>query len=247
MGKNFLFPLFILLAFLQAQQEFGKITLPLGRVEVSSSGSDEWNKAKVKQKVYSGDLIRTHAKSRAEITLVGGGKMRIGENSELKLGESNVKPMNKQFSANLQKGRVWTSVKAAFGETKEVTVKVPTAVAAIRGTKYRAEAGEDESSILVYDGKVDVNWSENVKKQQLEEKEGKGGGKPKFKLGPVQEIDAPTEVAGPYEVTLEEWITLVEGMQINIRKDGKYHMFKFDQDTDSEHDWVKWNRELDKQ
>ena len=58
MGKNFLFPLFILLAFLQAQQEFGKITLPLGRVEVSSSGSDEWNKAKVKQKVYSGDLIR---------------------------------------------------------------------------------------------------------------------------------------------------------------------------------------------
>ena len=32
----------------------------------------------------------------------------------------------------------------------------PTAVAAIRGTKYRAKAGGDESSVLVYEGKVDV-------------------------------------------------------------------------------------------
>ena len=40
-------------------------------------------------------------------------------------------------------------------------------------------------------------------------------------------------------------MSLVEGMQINVRKDGKYSMFKFDQDTDAGLDFVKWNKEQD--
>jgi hypothetical protein len=52
-------------------------------------------------------------------------------------------------------------------------------------------------------------------------------------------------VAGPYEVSLEDWISLVEGMQINLRADGKYHMFEFDKEADAQSDWVKWNEELD--
>ena len=61
----------------------------------------------------------------------------------------------------------------------------------------------------------------------------------------MTEIQAPTEVAGPYEVSLEEWITLVEGMQINVRKDGKYNMFKFDQVEDASDEFVQWNKKLD--
>lgn len=237
-----------LLAFSPPAQEFGKITLPLGIVEVQSSESSEWVRAKVKQPVYVHDRIRTKTRSRAEITLTGGGKMRIGENSELELTKANVKPMKKDFNANLSKGKIWVSAKAAFGEKKNVAIRTPTAVAAIRGTKYRAEAGEEESSVLVYDGKVDVNWVENVQEMRKEEIEKKGGGgAPKFKLGPLQEVEAPEQVAGPYEVTLEEWIILVEGMQINIRKDGKFHMFEFDKDTDNDLDWVKWNKERDGQ
>ena len=53
------------------------------------------------------------------------------------------------------------SAKAAFGEKKNIAVRTPTAVAAIRGTTYRAKAGEEESSVLVYDGKVDVNQEKN--------------------------------------------------------------------------------------
>ena len=60
-----------------------------------------------------------------------------------------------------------------------------------------------------------------------------------FKLGPVTEVQAPSQVAGPYEVSLEDWVSLVEGMQINVRKDGKYSMFKFDQDADDSLDFVK--------
>ena len=226
-----------------AGKQFGKISLPLGKVEVQATGGEAWEKAKPNRPVFEGDVIRTAPKSRAEITLQGGGKMRIGENSELELTAANVKPMTKNFSANLKKGNIFVSAKAVFGEKKSVSVRTPTAVAAIRGTKYRAKAGDDESEVLVYDGKVDVNAAKNIIDERQEKRKsldpGSSSGKPKFTLGPV------TEVSGPYEVTLEDWISLVEGMQINVRKDGKYHMFKFDQAKDGDLDFVQWNKELD--
>ena len=231
----------------QQGKRFGIITLPLGRVEVQKAGSDQWKKAGVKQPVYVNDKIRTRAKSRAEISLTGGGKMRIGEKSELELLQADVMGMKKDYNANLKKGNVWVSAKAGFGEKKNVVVRTPTAVAAIRGTKYRVEAGEEESSVLVYQGEVEVNRPENLQKMRKDalEKKQQQGGPPKFRLGPVQEIEAPTHVAGPYEVSLEDWISLVEGMQINLRADGKYHMFEFDKEADAQSDWVKWNEELD--
>ena len=238
----------ILSANQSAGKNFGKISLPLGKVEVQSGGAGDWAKAKPNFPVNEGDIIRTLAKSRCEITLVGGGKVRIGENSELELTEASVKPMTKNFSAKLKKGNIFVSAKAAFGEKKNVSVRMPTAVAAIRGTKYRAKAGDDESEVLVYDGKVDVNAAKNVLDERQERRKSiapGGAGQPKFTLGPVTEIQAPTQVSGPYEVTLEEWITLAEGMQINVRKDGKYHMFEFDQGKDADLDFVKWNKEQD--
>ena len=78
-------------------KQFGKISLPLGKVEVQSSGSDTWEKAKPNRPVFEGDIILTAAKSRAEITLKGGGKIRLGEKTELELNEANVKPMTKHL------------------------------------------------------------------------------------------------------------------------------------------------------
>ena len=232
---------------LSAQQPFGKITLPLGKVEISQDNF--WISAKPNQPVFQGNIFRTQPKSRCEITLTGGGKVRIGENSELELNDADVKPMVKNFNANLKKGNVWVSAKAAFGEKKNIAIRTPTAVAAIRGTKYRANAGDDESSVKVYDGKVDVNQAKNYIEERKEKIKGFGkknsGGAPKFTLGPVTEIKAPTQVSGPFEVTLEEWVTLADGMQINIRSDGKYHMFEFDKAKDAEDEFVKWNQELD--
>ena len=247
--KRFLLITLYLSTLLFGQKEFGKISLPLGRVQVQKAGKGDFKRAMPKMSVHENDIIKTLAKSRCEITLVGGGKLRIGQNSELEITQANVKPMEKNFGATLKKGDVWVAAKAAFGEKKNVSVRTPTAVAAIRGTKYRAKAGEDESSVLVYDGKVDVNAAKNViEERQNRRKSFAPGGpneKPKFTLGPVTEIKAPTQVSGPYEVTLEEWITLAEGMQINVRKDGKYHMFEFDQGKDADLDFVKWNKELD--
>jgi len=238
---------FCIISSLFGQKPFGKISLPLGKVQVQSKGS--WSKAKPNQPVFEGNSIRTQAKSRCELTLKGGGKVRIGENAELELNEADVKPMVKNFNANLKKGSVWVSAKAAFGEKKNVAVRTPTAVAAIRGTVFKAKAGDDESSVQVYDGKVDVNdvkkFMEERRKRRMDLSPKDASGQPKFKLGPVKEINAPTQVSGPYEITLEEWVTLAKGMQINVRADGKYHMFEFDQKKDEKNDFVKWNKNLD--
>ena len=227
-----------------SQQPFGKITLPLGKVEISNSKGN-WVKARPNQKVYEGNTLKTSAKSRCELTLTGGGKIRIGENSELELNEADVKPMAKNFNANLKKGNVWVSAKAAFGEKKNIAVRTPTAVAAIRGTKYRAKAGSDESSVLVYEGKVDVNQAKNYIEERKKKRKSLAPTKTPFKLGPVTKIDAPTIVSGPYEISLDEWVTLAQGMQINIRKDGKFSMFEFDQTKDGDLDFVQWNKEQD--
>ena len=248
MIKKLLLITICITSFAFTQKEFGKVTLPLGRVQVQKGGTGAFKKAMPRMPIHEKDIVKTLAKSRCEITLVGGGKLRIGQNSELEITEANVKPMEKNFGATLKKGDVWVAAKAAFGEKKNVAVRTPTAVAAIRGTKYRAKAGEDESSVLVYDGKVDVNAAKNVidaRNQQMRQGGPQGGAAPKFKLGPVTEVQAPTQVAGPYEVSLEDWVSLVEGMQINVRKDGKYSMFKFDQDADDGLDFVKWNKEQD--
>ena len=248
MIKKLLLTIICITSFAFTQKEFGKVTLPLGRVQVQKGGTGDFKRAMPRMSIHEKDIVKTLAKSRCEITLVGGGKLRIGQNSELEITEANVKPMEKNFGATLKKVDVWVAAKAAFGEKKNVAVRTPTAVAAIRGTKYRAKAGEDESSVLVYDGKVDVNAAKNVidaRNQQMRQGGPQGGAAPKFTLGPVTEIQAPTQVAGPYEVSLEDWISLVEGMQINVRKDGKYSMFKFDQDTDAGLDFVKWNKEQD--
>ena len=245
MIKHNLIPILVLVFnFIIAQQPFGKISLPLGRVEVSTA-DNKWSRAKPNQPVFEGNVIRTQAKSRCEITLTGGGKIRIGEKSELELNEADVKPMSKNFNANLKKGNIWVSAKAAFGEKKNIAVRTPTAVAAIRGTKYRAKASDNESSVLVYDGNVDVIQSKNYIEERKEKRKGLAPKNTPFKLGPVTEMKAPTQVSGPYEVTLEEWVTLAEGMQINIRKDGKYSMFEFDQSADGDLEFVKWNKEQD--
>lgn len=246
--------LFIFATTLFAQgTPFGKITLPLGMVHVKSGTEGEMVKAKPNTSVYAEQIIITGERSRCEISLTGGGKIRIGENAELVLTSANVEPMKKEFNATLNKGNVWVAAKAAFGEKKEIAVRTPTAVAAIRGTKYRAKADDEESSVLVYEGKVDVNAAKNVvdKRNETHKSMAPGGtmapGEVKFKIGEVKEIAAPTQVSGPYEVSLEDWVSLVEGMQINVRKDGKFHMFEFDKTKDADLDFVKWNKELDDQ
>ncbi len=228
----------------QGGELFGRVTFPLGTVQVQTASNPGWTQVALNQEVFVGDRIQTQVKSRCEITLNGGGKFRIGEQAEVELTQASVTALQKDFGATVSTGQVWVAAKAAFGESKNVAVRVPTAVAAIRGTKYRTVADTAESSFLVYEGEVDVNWVGAVEGSEQGDS-GEGGAQEEIRIGPPQDIAPPEVVPGPYDVALEDWITLVEGMQINVRRDGTYHMFEFDQAADGELDFVRWNKELD--
>ena len=76
--KPLLFLSLVVPNLIQGQQEFGKITLPLGRVQIQKNGSGAFKRAMPKMSVHENDIIKTLAKSRCEISLIGGGKLRIG-------------------------------------------------------------------------------------------------------------------------------------------------------------------------
>lgn len=227
----------------QGRQLFGKITFPLGNVQSRTGAAGDWTRVGLNQEMFVGDFLKTAAKSRAEITLRGGGKFRIGENSQLELTKAQVDGLKKDFGATVSRGQVWVAAKAAFGETKNVAVRTPTAVAAIRGTTYRAVADSAMSSILLYDGEVDVIGASADQSGQSQQGQGGSGGG--FSIGAPQEVAAPQQVPGPFEVSLDDWIRLVAGMQVNVRADGRYELFEFDREADAQLDFVRWNTERD--
>ena len=227
----------------QGRQLFGKISFPLGRVESRPGAAGNWTRVDLNQEMFVGDFLKTAAKSRAEITLRGGGKFRIGENTELELTKAQVEGLKKDFGATVSKGQVWVAAKAAFGETKNVAVRTPTAVAAIRGTTYRAVADSAMSSILLYDGEVDVISADAD--QSGGGGQGGGGGGGGFAIGAPQQVAPPAQIPGPFEVSLDDWIRLVAGMQVNVRADGTYELFEFDREADAQLEFVRWNMERD--
>jgi len=52
-------------------------------------------------------------------------------------------------------------------------------------------------------------------------------------------------LAKGFDGYFEQSVFANEGVQINVRRDGTYHMFEFDQTADEELDFVRWNKELD--
>lgn len=213
-------------------QQFGVITETMGKVTIFSARRKAWRPARLKQKLTVKDRVKTGDESRVEIKCANGGVVRIAENTELQLA-SLTKAGGSEVT--LQKGKVWMNMKKIITKKRRFKVTTPTASAAIRGTVFRVDAGQDSSAdVLVYEGKVAVGPGAELQQQINNEKEGR------------HEVAGPQEVAGPTEVSLETWISIVAGMQISVRKDGSYEKFQFDQAQDRMNEWVKYNLEKDK-
>jgi len=101
----------------QGKQLFGRVTFPLGTIQLQVAPNPGWMKVALNQEVFVGDKIKTLQKSRCEITLNGGGKVRIGEQTEMELPRASETPLKKDFGATVNKGQIWVAAKGAFGET----------------------------------------------------------------------------------------------------------------------------------
>ncbi len=218
-------------------EKVGTITFLLGAqgdIQVKPAKSEVWSPARLKAPVMDGDMVKTLVESRCEITLTDGTIIRIGENSSFHFVDVNLKKQTRQLKAELPQGESWINASTAKPGKKDFQLKAPTAVCAIRGTIYSVTA-DSATTCKVYDGKVDVgpvtSWSTSMPREP--------------RGGPPRQVQGPVQVAGPFQVTLEEWQQIVRGQQIVVRKDGKFAKSLFDQQADSTDEWVKWNKELD--
>jgi len=184
--------------------------------------------------VTEGDRIQTVKAEVVEVTLKDGSVLRIAEESDVAI----LVPGKNAVSASVKSGKIWANIKKLSKRNASFEVTSGTATAAIRGTVVRMDNVPQDSmtKVLVYDGKVDVGPGANLAAQQ----------QPAAQPGERKEVPGPQEIPGPFEVSLMEWVSIVKGQQINIRPDGKYHKFEFDQQKDAGDAWVKFNLERDK-
>jgi len=203
-------------------------------IKVHHPGYTSWLNARLFSPIYNGDRLKTLSESRCEIKLNKKGVIRIGENADFTL-----KPAAPGRTSNsvLRKGRLWASIKGLFNR-KRFQIRTPTAVCSVRGTIYRIDA-DSSTKVLVYDGAVDVGPLSfaNEDSARLQQQQPK--------IQKPFEIPGPTQVPGPFEVSLEEWVRIVAGQQIEVRADGKYYKSKIDENVDADDAWVKWNKQRD--
>jgi hypothetical protein len=232
--------LVILLALLPIHPLFaanpvGTLETFIGSVEVSAARAAGWQAAKPGARLFAGDSMRTAEESSAEIRWANGGILRIAEQSAIALAGPSESARQNSGAAVLT-GKVWANMKKITSTGAEFGVSTPTATAAIRGTIFRVDMAADSTTdVLVYEGKVAVKPADTLKQ---------GGGR-NVDTTARHEVEGPTEVAGPVEVSLEEWITIVAGQQIHVERTGSFKTWRFDRKKDKLDTWVKYNLEQD--
>jgi ferric-dicitrate binding protein FerR (iron transport regulator) len=233
MKKKFFISLFYFFCVFNIIALNGKITYLKGSVYINYAPAD------LDQKVEEKDLITTH-EGRVELTLSDGNIIRIGENSRVHIDNlKKKKNKDKKISVKVFLGKIWTKVKNIVKEKDEFSIKFRMGTAGVRGTVYRLNQYEDDSAeIYVYEGKVEVS---GIKKETIKKDTKKNEGK-------RHEIEGPEEIEGPKEVTLREWVKIVEKMnKIYITSKGEPEDPKeFKMKKEKNKEWVKWNLKRDK-
>jgi hypothetical protein len=217
-----------------------KISSFEGTVQIMKKGSADWKNARLGMALEVGDQVYTQAESFAEISYAIGAVLRMDEKTKVTLESSTEKTVKSKSAI----GTVWINMRKLVSAGKEFDVSTPTAVAAIRGTVYNMSTSSDSASdVSVYEGKVAVGPSEDLKKKLEAEKK-----KAAVRTEKPVEVPGPEEIPGPYEVSLEQWRTVVAGQKIAVRNDGKFAQSKFDaQAAAAKTAFVKKNLELDQE
>jgi hypothetical protein len=218
-----------------------KVTMIEGTAKVFARGATAGLPLKKGNKLKRGQEVRVGANSKMEIRFPDGTVMRLAEKSRLVMDELlyDRKTENKNVKVNLAVGKLWANVKKLVTPDSTVEVRTSNAVAGVRGTVYRVNVEEDKSALVkVYDGTVYVA---NPPKDE--------SGKPPREVSAPVPVPGPHEVPRPYhEVTMEEWLVIVQSFQqVTISPEGIASQPQdFDREADAD-DWVKWNQARDKQ
>jgi hypothetical protein len=196
----------------------------------SGDGKD-WRPISKGDTVTAGDSVKTGTKSRLELALPDGSKVRFSERTTFKVEDLFFKGDERGAGIKMFLGKVWARVSKAR-KVSRFELRTANAVAGVKGTTYRMDVNEASSSLVrVYEGEVVVG-SLPVEKE--------AGRKPRY-------VPGPTEVPGPHEVTMEEWTYIVKSwQQITVSPKGVASKPIYFSPEEDRTEWVIWNQEMDK-
>lgn len=214
------------------------VSLQEGPVEVLAGGKQEWRSLKLHDALQGGDEVRTGSSARLELTLSDGSNVRFADNTRFKLIQmaTGDDVPQKNVKVHLALGRSWANISRIVAEKRSgFELSCEHAVAGVRGTVYRMNVNEDQSTLVrVYEGEVFVKGG------------GEKIGEAAMSPGAPRKIAGPKKIEGPRKVSMEEWTYIIKSMQqIVVRRDGTAEMPRDFTEVEDRDPWVDWNKERD--
>src|SRR5688500_15936624 len=186
-------PIFLALLAVSAPNQF-RVTELIGKAEILRGAKGEpedraaWKPLAKGAQLSIGDAVRTGEKSRLELTLLDGSRIRLGAGSKATLREGRFQGDERQVGVTMWVGRLWAKVAKKLGGDSKFEVETANAVAGVRGTSFTVIANQDLSALVrVYSGTVGVRKND----------------------GPSFRNRARTQVSGPARVDQKQWEEIV--------------------------------------
>lgn len=138
-------------AYAWAANPIAQVTLVSGTCEVVRATDGSVVPTRPYLDLFGGDIVRTKADGKLEMKFGEGALLRLAENTQVKLSQTEEKN-----TIVVLVGKLWGHIKRLFGRSK-FEVETPAAVAGVRGTTLRVEVvGPEEASFAVDDGEIEV-------------------------------------------------------------------------------------------
>lgn len=190
-----------------------------------------WEPLELDENVRTGEAVETRPRSRAELRLDAGKLIRIDENSLVHVAKLFDASQRKQeVELKIERGQLWSQV-ASLGGQEEFRIRSPLASAAVRGTVFNVAVAENQATrVDVFSGVVDIYNPLAATPYR-----------------PGQRIEAPREVPGPREVTVQEWYYIVRQLQrAYIEPDHQQIRVEDISEDEAATEWQRWNEARDR-
>lgn len=136
----------------------GTITFLKGDVKIQRQESTSWEPLEFNDTIVQGEKIRTLDQSAVEISYEDGDVLFLRHNTEITVDSARIQTdTNRVYQMFIGVGRVSNTIRRSTGKKVRYEVRTPSAVAAVRGTEFRARVEENAvTRIEVLEGSVNV-------------------------------------------------------------------------------------------
>ena len=151
--------IFVMPGHAYAKKVYGVFRVVKGDVKIKTKRSKKYKKAKLGQKVFPRDVVKTGKDSRAKIVMIDENVINVSPDSKIKIQKYEFKPKKNAKNVLLKVfyGKIRSKVNQKYdGKKNKFQIKTASAVAGVRGTDFLAsyDKATKTSNVVTFEGKV---------------------------------------------------------------------------------------------